>query len=52
MSCTDADVLMAFPELYRYGRERTWFSIRSFFIHMLDGVIQVRCTCPWTVLNP
>ncbi|KAG2742365.1 phospholipid-translocating P-type ATPase [Suillus brevipes Sb2] len=36
----DADVLMAFPELYRYGRERTWFSIRSFFIHMLDGVIQ------------
>lgn len=36
----DADVLMAFPELYRYGRERTWFSMRSFFIYMIDGVVQ------------
>ncbi|OJA16022.1 hypothetical protein AZE42_04283 [Rhizopogon vesiculosus] len=36
----DADVLMAFPELYRYGRERTWFSLKSFVIYMLDGVIQ------------
>ncbi|KAG1855055.1 hypothetical protein C8R48DRAFT_609418 [Suillus tomentosus] len=36
----DADVLMAFPELYRYGRERTWFSMKSFLIYMLDGVIQ------------
>lgn len=36
----DADVLMAFPELYRYGRERTWFSMRLFLIYMLDGVIQ------------
>jgi len=32
---------MAFPELYRYGRERTWFSMKSFVIYMLDGVIQV-----------
>ncbi|KAF8447755.1 hypothetical protein L210DRAFT_940528 [Boletus edulis BED1] len=36
----DADVLMAFPELYRYGRERTWFSLKLFFIYMIDGVIQ------------
>jgi len=36
----DADVLMAFPELYRYGRERTWFSMKSFVIYMLDGVVQ------------
>ncbi|KAG2138285.1 hypothetical protein DEU56DRAFT_886925 [Suillus clintonianus] len=36
----DADVLMAFPELYRYGRERTWFSMKSFIIYMLDGVVQ------------
>jgi phospholipid-translocating ATPase len=36
----DADVLMAFPELYRYGRERTWFSLRLFFIYMIDGAIQ------------
>ncbi|KAG0701783.1 hypothetical protein DFH29DRAFT_1079916 [Suillus ampliporus] len=36
----DADILMAFPELYRYGRERTWFSMTSFVIYMLDGVVQ------------
>ncbi|KAH7921381.1 phospholipid-translocating P-type ATPase [Leucogyrophana mollusca] len=36
----DADVLMAFPELYRYGRERTWFSFKSFLIYMFDGVVQ------------
>ncbi|KAF9227701.1 phospholipid-translocating P-type ATPase [Gyrodon lividus] len=36
----DADILMAFPELYRYGRERTWFTMKSFFIYILDGVIQ------------
>jgi phospholipid-translocating ATPase len=37
---------MAFPELYRYGRERTWFSMKSFVIHMLDGVVQVLSTLP------
>ena len=31
---------MAFPELYRYGRERTWFTLKLFFIYMIDGVIQ------------
>ncbi|KAF9246334.1 hypothetical protein BU15DRAFT_85102 [Melanogaster broomeanus] len=36
----DADILMAFPELYRYGRERTWFTMKLFFIYALDGVIQ------------
>jgi hypothetical protein len=41
MSYTDDDVLMAFPGLYRYGRERTWFSMRLFLIYMLDGVIVV-----------
>ncbi|KAG6335478.1 hypothetical protein ID866_3606 [Astraeus odoratus] len=36
----DADILMAFPELYRYGRERTWFTMKSFCVYMLEGVIQ------------
>ncbi|KAF8844450.1 phospholipid-translocating P-type ATPase [Paxillus ammoniavirescens] len=36
----DADILMAFPELYRYGRERTWFTMKQFFIYILDGVVQ------------
>ncbi|KAI6045617.1 hypothetical protein EDC04DRAFT_2865155 [Pisolithus marmoratus] len=36
----DADILMAFPELYRYGRERTWFTLKSFCGYMLDGVVQ------------
>ncbi|KAH7889506.1 hypothetical protein F5I97DRAFT_1844721 [Phlebopus sp. FC_14] len=36
----DADVLMAFPELYRYGRERTWFTMKSFLIYMFDGIVQ------------
>lgn len=46
MSHADADVLMAFPELYRYGRERTWFSMKSFAIYMLDGVVQVLSIFP------
>lgn len=33
--------LMAFPELYRFGREGTWFSFKSFCIFMLDGIYQV-----------
>lgn len=40
-SLSDADVLMAFPELYRYGRERTWFSLKLFTIFMIDGIVQV-----------
>lgn len=36
----DADILMAFPELYRYGREQTWFTMKSFCGYMLDGVVQ------------
>jgi len=33
---------MDIPELYRYGREGTWFGLRLFTIYMLDGVYQVR----------
>lgn len=36
----DADILMAFPELYRYGRERTWFTMKSFVVYMMDGILQ------------
>lgn len=38
----DADVLMAIPELYRYGREGEWFGMKWFSVYMLDGVYQVR----------
>jgi phospholipid-translocating ATPase len=36
----DDDVLMALPELYRFGREGHWFNIKLFLIYMLDGVYQ------------
>ncbi|KAF9478485.1 phospholipid-translocating P-type ATPase [Pholiota conissans] len=36
----DAHVLMQVPELYRYGREGTWFGTRSFIIYMIDGIVQ------------
>ncbi|KAG8905995.1 hypothetical protein FRB99_007852 [Tulasnella sp. 403] len=36
----DDDVLMAFPELYAYGREGRYFSLKRFSIYMLDGVMQ------------
>jgi len=36
----DADVLMAVPELYRFGRQGTWFNLRSFFVYMIDGAYQ------------
>ncbi|KAK2466656.1 hypothetical protein APHAL10511_000914 [Amanita phalloides] len=36
----DDDVLMELPELYRYGRERYWFSLKQFFIYMFEGVVQ------------
>jgi phospholipid-translocating ATPase len=37
----DADILMAVPELYRYGREGSWYGLRLFCIYMLDGIYQV-----------
>ena len=47
-SDTDADrrpvddhVLMAIPELYRYGREGKWFGTKLFSVFMLEGVVQV-----------
>ncbi|KAF8801609.1 phospholipid-translocating P-type ATPase [Phlegmacium glaucopus] len=36
----DAHVLMAVPELYRYGREGYWFGQKSFIIYMFDGIVQ------------
>ena len=33
---------MAIPELYRFGREGSWYGLRLFSIYMLDGVYQVR----------
>jgi len=36
----DGDVLMALPELYRYGREGHWFSMKLFLAYMLDGIAQ------------
>ena len=32
---------MELPELYKYGRERYWFSMKEFFIYMFDGAVQV-----------
>ncbi len=42
-SFVDDDILMAIPELYRYGREGYWFSNNLFAIYMMEGVFQV-CT--------
>ncbi|KIJ29370.1 hypothetical protein M422DRAFT_76759 [Sphaerobolus stellatus SS14] len=36
----DANILMAIPELYHYGRERTWFGLRLFSVYMFEGIIQ------------
>jgi len=36
----DDTVLMALPELYRFGREGTWFGLRGFLIYMIDGIYQ------------
>ncbi|KAF8163678.1 hypothetical protein B0H34DRAFT_649957 [Crassisporium funariophilum] len=36
----DAHVLMQVPELYRYGREGSWFGIKSFLVYMMDGILQ------------
>ena len=38
----DADVLMALPELYSFGRKGHWFGLKWFTIYMLDAVVQVR----------
>ena len=38
----DDHVLMALPELYRYGREGKWFGVNLFTVFMFEGVIQVR----------
>jgi phospholipid-translocating ATPase len=37
----DDHVLMAFPALYRYGREGKWFGIKLFTVFMMEGVVQV-----------
>lgn len=31
---------MAVPQLYRFGREGTWYGLRLFSIYMLDGIYQ------------
>ncbi|KAF8237713.1 phospholipid-translocating P-type ATPase [Tricholoma matsutake] len=36
----DARLLMEIPELYHYGRRRTWFNTRLFLIYMFDGFVQ------------
>jgi phospholipid-translocating ATPase len=36
----DADTLMALPELYKYGRERAYFSVRRFIYFILEGWYQ------------
>jgi hypothetical protein len=37
----DDHVLMAIPELYRYGREGKWFGVKLFSVFMMEGVVQV-----------
>ncbi|KAJ3719928.1 phospholipid-translocating ATPase [Lentinula raphanica] len=36
----DSHILMALPELYRFGREGSWFSMKWFVLYMLDGIYQ------------
>jgi len=36
----DGDILMAIPELYRYGREHVWLGLGNFLAYMLDGAYQ------------
>ncbi len=43
---TDSQVLMDLPELYHYGRESYWFSMRDFWIYILDGMYQVSEVSP------
>lgn len=37
---------MAIPELYRYGREGTYFGMKMFSWYMLDAVLQVSTCTP------
>jgi phospholipid-translocating ATPase len=39
---TDADSLMALPELYKVAKEGHWFGLRRFGYFMLQGAYQVR----------
>jgi phospholipid-translocating ATPase len=36
----DDHVLMALPQLYRYGREGKWFGAKLFTVFMFEGVLQ------------
>jgi len=45
----DYNVLMNIPELYRYGREGTWFGLGTFFLYLLDGLYQVSVFCVFSV---
>ena len=49
----DDDVLMALPELYRYGREGHWYSNKLFLVYMFDGIVQVSFLrdSPWVPAN-
>jgi phospholipid-translocating ATPase len=54
MKPVDDDVLMAIPELYRYGREGTHFGLWMFSWYMVDAVAQVRyaLVClPWPMTD-
>jgi phospholipid-translocating ATPase len=48
---SDADVLMAVPELYRFGREGYWFNLRSFFVYLVDGIYQASIAVPLPTLH-
>jgi phospholipid-translocating ATPase len=37
---SDADVLMALPELYRFGRQQKYFGMRQFVYYLLEGWYQ------------
>lgn len=47
----DDTVLMALPELYRFGREGRWFGLRIFILYMIDGVYQV-CALYSRIVTP
>ena len=51
VSVIDAHVLMAVPELYRYGREGYWFNQTYFVLYMLDGLVQVSVSFHLFLLN-
>ncbi|KAK7061038.1 hypothetical protein VNI00_000773 [Paramarasmius palmivorus] len=36
----DDRALMELPELYHYGRRRTYYSFKGFFLYMVDGIYQ------------